>query len=459
MNHSIKLSVKQQIQSFKNTVLQLPELPLSDILSTDCLQQIVEDSSGVRDRIFTPLVTLKAFISQVLSADGSCRQAVSQVLSERVIEGKKANSVNTSAYCKARDRLPLEPLEQSVKETGKALHDQAHPAWRWKGHNTLIVDGTTVLMPDTPDNQQAFPQQNTQKPGLGFPIARIVGLVSLSTGSVVSYAKGPYQGKGSGETSLLSTLFDDIATHDLLLGDCYYCTWAINALLLQQGSHLLVQNHAQRKPNFKAGKQLGAKDHIITWKKPKQKPVWMSEEDYQVLPETIRIREFGVGGIVYVTTLLDSKVYHKKELAILYKERWIIELDLRSIKTNLGMEMLRCKSADRVRKEIAVYFLSYNLMRANIARAGVMNRKIPRQISFMTAVQLFNEIKGQLISQSGAMLQHIIRGTLDAMSSIAIGKQKRKNQPRAIKRRPKAYPLLTIPRAQACDAINQGVMA
>ncbi len=169
-------------------------------------------------------------------------------------------------------------------------------------------------MPDTESNQQAFPQPGHQKPGLGFPIARLVELISLSTGTVVSYAKGPDQGKGRGETSLLSTLFGNTAENDILLADGYYCTWAIIALLLQQGSHMLVQNHTQRKPNFAAGEKLGAKDHIIHWEKPQKKPGWMTKENDQALPEDIRIREFAVGGIVYVTTLLDNKIYHKKAL-------------------------------------------------------------------------------------------------------------------------------------------------
>jgi len=459
MSNIIKQSVRQQIFSFKKTVMQLSHLPFSDILPSKCLQQIIDSSPRKRNRIFTPLVTLKAFISQALSADGSCREAVSQVFAERVTQGEKANSINTSSYCKARNDLPLEPLIQAVKKTGKTLHHQAHCSWRWKGHNTLIVDGTTVLMADTENNQQEFPQQSNQKAGLGFPIARIVGLISLSTGAVVSYAKGPYQGKGSGETSLLSALFDDIAANNILLADRYYCTWAIIALLMKQNSHILVQNHAQRKPNFSEGKKLGAKDHIVNWKKPKKQPVWMNDDDYRALPEEIYIREFSLGGMVYVTTLLDGKKYHKKELAKLYKERWSIELDFRSIKTNMGMEMLRCKSPNMVRKEIAIRFLSYNLIRANIARSAVIMKKIPRQISFMTAVQLFNEIKLQLALFSGDILKYIIKVTLESMASIAIGRQKRKNQPRAIKRRSKAYPLLTIPRGEACKAINRGIFA
>jgi len=375
MTHSIKLSVGQQIQSLKQAFLQLPDLPFANILSTDALQQLIDCSTRSRDRIFTPLVTLKAFIFQVLSTDGSCRQAVSHVLAERLSQGKEANSINTSSYCKARDSLPLKPLIHAVNETGSALHNQAHPSWRYKEHNTLIVDGTTVLMADTADNQNAFPQQSCQKQGLGFPIARIVGLVSLSTGALVSYAEGPYAGKGSGETSLLASLFGNLSSNALLLADRYYCTWAIIARLMKQDSHLLAQNHAQRKPDFRAGKKLGAKDHLIGWKKPKKKPAWITEVEYRALPEEIVIREFAVGGMVYVTTLLDQKKYPKKELALLYKERWSIELDLRSIKTNMRMDMLRCKTTQMVKKEIAVHFLSYNLIRANIARSAMVTKK------------------------------------------------------------------------------------
>lgn len=445
--------VLQQIRKFKNSVLQFSHLPFADILTTDVLVQIIEHSVSSRDRIYTPLVTLKAFIFQVLSTDGSCRQAVSHVLSERLHQGRFANSIKTGSYSKARKRLPLKQLKQAVEASGKALHQQARKAWLWKEHNTLIVDGTTVLMPDTLENQASFPQQTCQKPGLGFPIARIVGLTSLSVGSVTSYTIGSYQGKGSGETSLFSQIMSSISNNDLLLADRYYCTWAIIALMMQQGSHILVQNHAQRKPDFRLGKKLGVKDHIVEWKKPKRKPDWITSTDYDALPDKILIRESLVKGRVYVTTLLDAKKYHKKELAEFYTQRWLIELDFRSIKSPMKMDMLRCKSPDMVQKEIAVYLLAYNLVRASIARA-VKAKEIPRQISFMTTVQLFNEGISQLIVFSGKILKHVINGLLKAIASIPIGQQKRKKQPRAIKRRPKSYPLLTIPRKEACEAIN-----
>jgi hypothetical protein len=213
-----------------------------------------------------------------------------------------------------------------VNTTGSALHHRNPGTWRWKGHNVVLVDGTTVLMPDTEANQNAFPQQSSQKPGLGFPIARVVGLISLGVGSVIDYIAGPYQGKGSGESSLFSQLIGTLRPGELLLADRYYCTYAIIALLMQKGVNVLFENHAQRKPDFRRGKKLGVRDHLIEWHKPKRKPVWMSKDDYDTLPQSIKVRELRVQGIVYITTLMASKKYHKKTLAQLYTERWKVDI-------------------------------------------------------------------------------------------------------------------------------------
>ncbi len=454
MANTTQYSLYYQIRRFKNSILQLQNLPFSEKKKNDILRQIIEDSAHRRDRIFTPLVTLSAFIYQVLSIDGSCRQAVSHILSDRLHQGHEAISIKTGAYCKARNRLPLKRLKQAVESSGRDLHNQAHKAWLWKGHHTLLVDGTTVLMPDTLKNQQSFPQQSCQKQGLGFPIARIVGLTSLSVGTVTAYCLGAFQGKGSGETSLFSQLISSISKDELLLADRYYCTWPIIALLQQQGSRFLVQNHVQRKPDFRIGKKLGEKDHLIEWKKPKRKPDWITAADYNALPEIIIIREVRVKGRVYVTTLFDERKYPKKELAEFYSQRWKIELDFRSLKTQMKMDMLRCKSPEMVEKEIAVNLLAYNLIRANIARAVQAEGGVPRQISFMTTVQLFNQKISTTFALTNRALKHVINGIFKAIVSIAIGQQKRQKQPRAIKRRPKSYPLLTNPRKDACEAIN-----
>ncbi len=198
--------------------------------------------------------------------------------------------------------------------------------------------------------------------------------------------------------------------------------------MMQQGSHMLVQNHAQRKPDFRRGKKLGAKDHLIEWKKLKRKPGWITQSDYDALPNKILFREFSVKGCAYVTTLMNAKKYHKKELAQLYTQLWLVELDFRSLKTQMQMDLLRCKSPDMVNKEIAVCLLAYNLIRASIARAAKVKAQVPRQISFMTTVQIFNEGILQLIVLSEKILKYAIDGLLSEIASIPIGQQNKTKQ-------------------------------
>jgi len=386
----------------------------------------------------------------VLSDDGSCKQAVASVLVDRIVDGQSANTINTGPYCKARQRLPLKQLKEAATTAGLRLHQQTPDAWQWKGYNVVLTDGATVQMPDTPENQADFPQLDSQKPGLGFPIARMVVLISLAAGTVMDYSLGAYQGKGSGETSLLSQLFGSLSVGDLLMADRYYCTFAIIALMQALGVPVLFPIHAKKKVDFSQGIRLGARDHLIDWKKPKRKPVWMSQQEYAGLPETVTVREFTVNGRVYVTTLLNAKRYHKQELAMLYKERWKIELDFRSIKTNMGMEMLRCKTPDMVKKEITIHLLAYNIIRGNLAQAGSLHEKIPRQLSFRSAVQLVIQASKQIVRLTGERLIKALQALLKAMTLTPIGKQKRKSQPRAVKRRPKPFSLLTVPRNEAC---------
>ncbi|WP_305909040.1 IS4 family transposase [Methylomarinum sp. Ch1-1] len=454
MFYSTRKRLDQQIRHFKQTFIQRHDLPFDDLLKNQEITHFIEQSGFLRDRVFTPLVTLKAFISQVLSEDQSCKLTVSRLLTERLKRGLKPNTVNTGPYCKARRRLPLAPIIGMAKGIGKRLHQSSAHAWKWKGHNVMLADGTTVLMPDTVHNQNEFPQQRNQKPGLGFPIARIVGLISLGTGAMTDYALGPYQGKGTGETSLFSQLLDSLTGGDLLLADRYYATYAIVALMQYMSADVLFKNHANRHADFRLGKKLGAKDHLIKWKKPLRKPVWMSKEAYADLPEVLLIRELRVDGVVYMTSLTDARKYRKKEIAELYRKRWQIELDIRSIKTHMRMEMLRCKTPENVRKEIAVHFLAYNLIRAALARSAKLCGKVPRQLSFKTAVQLINSASLDFFCCSPKRRKEVSISLLKSMAETLVGRQKRENQPRAIKRRPKPYSLLMEPRTLACRRLN-----
>ena len=450
MSNLKRTTLRLQIDSFKKLFLQHPELPLNDFFPTEAIEAIIAHTPHKRASVFPPLVTLKAFMFEVLSDDGSCKNAVAGVLVDRLIEGKSANSSNTGPYCKARQRLPLTQMTAAVTITGSCLHQQNAKPWLWHGLNLFLADAATLSMPDTPKNQAVFPQQSTQKPGLGFPIVRLLALISLATGAFIDYRLGAYQGKGTGETSLFSQVMDALSIGDMLMADRYYCTYAIIALMQAKGIPVLFPIHANKKADFKQGVKLDARDHLIEWKKPKRKPVWMTELEYADLPEVITVREFKVKGVVYVTTLLNAKKYHKNELASLYKERWKIELDFRSIKTNMGMDVLRCKTPEMVKKEIAVHLLAYNIIRGKIAQAAVMHNKVPRNLSFRAAVQLVCQTAKLMVVLEGKKLNQALLALFKAIASSAIGQQKRKSQPRAIKRRPKPYPLLTIPRNEAC---------
>jgi hypothetical protein len=445
-----KKTIKQQIEKFKISYFQSPNLPFSNFLADDDIADIIGHTPHKRTAVFTPLITLKAFIFQVLGDDGSCKQAVASVLADRVCDGKSANSANTGPYCKARQRLPLGQMKAAATNTGFRLHQRSPEKLKWFGFNVVLVDGFTVQMPDTTENQAVFPQPSHQKPGLGFPMIRLVALTSLAAGCVINYNLGPYQGKQTGETSLFSQMINCLSMGDLLMADRYYCTFAIIALSQAKNIPVLFQIHARKKVDFRRGQKLGAKDHLVEWQKPKRKPVWMTGEAYADLPDTIAAREFSVKGMVYVTTLLEAKKYPKTAIAIFYQQRWHIELDIRAIKTHMGMELLRCKTPEMVEKEIAVHVLAYNIIRGNLAQAAILHNKIPRQLSFRSAVQLVIQATNQLIVLKGILLNNVMQALFKAIASTPVGLQKRKNQPRAIKRRPKPYPLLMIPRHEAC---------
>ncbi len=453
----MKFTIRQQIKTIKRVFFQLNTGDFNNLLCSKRLNDLSELSGSYRDRVFTPLVTLRLFLWQVLSDNGSCKETVARLLVDRLQENLLPSSFNSGPYCKARQRLSLSWVLQEVRSIGSTLHARAGKIWTWKGYNVVLVDGTTVLMPDTQKNQHKYPQQQTQKPGLGFPIARIVGLISLSSGAIIDYAMGEYQGKGTGEMSLFSTLMTSLTANDLLLADRYYCTYAVLAALQSKGVAFVSMNHAQKKADYKTGLTLGAKDHLIEWKKPKRKPVWMSQSDFDLLPKTLTVREFSVDGTVYVSTLLEVDTYPKKELSTLYKERWKVELDFRTIKTDLKMDMLRCHSPEMVEKEIATTFMAYNLIRGSMAESAKTEGEIARQISFKATVQLLGIAHIKFIHSTSSMIQKAYTSLLKMIASTLIGRRKRSPQPRAIKRRPKAYPRLTEPRIKASQRLKDSL--
>jgi hypothetical protein len=345
-----------------------------------------------------------------------------------------------------------------AKEAGQALH-RRHPAGQILGGRIVkVVDGTTCSMPDTEGNQEVWPQPPTQKPGLGFPLMRLVALMSLNCAAVLDVAMGPYKGKETGETALFRTLLDDLENGDILLADRYYASYWMIALLSARGVDSLFRQHQLRKIDFRLGRYLGPDDHAITMEKPAQKPQWMDEKTYEQMPATLTVREvrmrvcqrgFRIRSLVLVTTLLDAQLYNRQELARAFRLRWHVELDLRAIKQTMNMSVLRCKSPDMVRKEVWMHLLAYNLIRTLIVEAAEQEEIEPREVSFAGAVQAVNAFAPILQRAEKKDLPRLSQTLLRMIARHRVGNRPNRFEPRAVKRRAKPIALLTIPRRQA----------
>src|SRR5271157_3853956 len=439
-------------------------LPFHDILDAKMVNAALA-SAGVtfKERIYTLFVTLSMFLSQVLDPDHSCRAAVARLIVWLAVNHRKPCSPETNSYCDARQRLPLEVIVELVHQTAHKIEAGASDQWLWKGRRTSLIDGSTSSMPDTPENQRAFPQANTQGIGLGFPVMRYVALISLATGVVRDLALGPYKGKETGETALFRTLLDGLERGEIVLGDRYFASYFMIAELLLRGVDGLFRMHQRRKFDFRGGRPLGFEDHVVTWTKP-ARPKWMDEETYAQIPNQMEIRElrfkvqrpgFRVNELVLVTTMLDAEEYTKEELADLFLQRWNIELDLRSIKDVLQMDVLRCKTPEMVEKEIWIHLLAYNLIRGMAAKAAEAHDKQPRLISFKGTLQTMTAFQEALRWALPPDRQRLVAGRLRAIAHHAVGDRPGRVEPRANKRRPKCQKLLMELRKQARKRLMQ----
>lgn len=406
-----------------------------------------------RERQYPPTETLSLFLSQVMSSDRSCQNIVNQTAVDRVIGGLPQVSTHTGGYCRARKRLPVTMIKNLTQQLGTLIDEPSPTEWRWNGRRVCLIDGTTVTMPDTEDNQTHFPKHRGQKAGLGFPICRIVGVTSLSTGALLNAAIGRFNGKGSSEQTLLRQLVSTFKQGDIVMGDAFFPTWFFILDMQSKGIDILMEQLGARKKmtDFRKGERLGPRDHLISLSKPKYKPDWMSQQDYDAAPKSLTIREFKAGGKTLVTTMTCPKAAPKSKLRTLYKSRWDVELDLRSIKETLGMNILSCKSAAMAEKEIWVYLLAYNLIRLMMAQSALLADTSPRQLSFKHCLQIWlcASLKVDLCTPE----QLLSLLTLIAQQRVA--KRPGRIEPRAVKRRPKPYPLLMLPRAEARENVRK----
>lgn len=398
-----------------------------------------------RERLYPPTVTLAMFLRQALAADPSCQRAVNGWAASRAAEGLSPQSVRTGGYCRARARLPLSMVQALTLESGRLLSARALSGWRWRGRHVKLLDGTGVSMPDTPSNQIAFPQPSCQAQGVGFPLARLCTVHCLASGAVLAAAVGPFQGAGHSELNLSRTLLGAFAPQDLLLADALYANYWFIADLLEAGVDVVMRQHGSRVTEFRRGQHLAPRDHLVRWEKPKSKPAWMSRERYHAYPSQLRLREARVGGRILVTSLLDAQATPKQALGELYPQRWHIELDLRCIKTTLGMEVLRCRSPAMIEKELWAHLLAYNLIRLLMAQAAAERATAPRALSFKHTVQLWSEFTSRAVLRE-VNTTDALRTLFRLIAQLPTGHRPCRSEPRARKRRPKSFPWLKVHR-------------
>ena len=450
--------VSHQVRTERNKLLSADALPFCELLPASHVERVLAaENVEWRDCLYSPLVTLWTFLSQTLCVDHSCRQAVARLRAFLTAQGRPLCAAETGPYCKARQKLPENVCARLARDVGQALHGRVEDCELLNGRPVKLVDGTTVSMPDTAANQAEYPQSRSQQPGLGFPIARVVALISLASGAVLDLALGRYAGKNTGETALFRQLWRSLFPGDVVVGDRYFASYWDLALLAMCGVDSVYRQHQLRLSKRLRVRRLGPHDWLLRLPRP-QRPSWMDGDSYRSVPcellvrevsFPVRVRGWRVRQITVVTTLCDADAVPATELAQVYLARWQAEVDLRSIKITMQMDVLRCKTPEMVRKEIWMHLLAYNLIRTVMAEAAWRDKLRPRAVSFKGALQTLTAYRPLVEQAPPNELPTLYESLLDAIASHVVGNRPHRYEPRAIKRRPKEHDRLTIPRHEA----------
>jgi putative transposase len=461
--------LSRRFQLVLSSFLQKEGLPFAEALPEQRIEEVfaAEDADFAQDEdaIYTPAVTVWAWLSQTLFKDEqrSCLAAVARVLVLLSVLGRKPCAKNCGAYCRARAKVPEVVLKRLTCEVAQGCKRTTPDPWLWHGRHVTLVDGTTASMPDTPDNQEAYPQSTSQKPGLGFPIVRLVVLLSLATGMVQDMALGPYSGKETGETALFRQLLGNIDPQTILLADRYYCSYFLIAMALMGKRDFVVRLHQGREYALCKRKQPDTRDCRVEWQRP-IKPEWMDQATYEQMPASLSLRlvkvhvherGFRVRSFWVVTTL-DAESYPAEEIADLYRRRWLAEIDIRAIKTTMGIDVLRCQSAPMVRKEIWACLLSYNLIRKALLEAAHASGRAPRELSFAAAMQAIAASLVTLAWADEQIAAGLIAMQIASLAKVIVGHRPNRAEPRAVKRRATPIALLIKPRKVAQAELLRG---
>jgi len=449
--------------------LQTGSLPFGAVLSESDIRAVFEKHQGMfGGTVYTTATVLWAFLGQVLQ-DGkmaACQAAVSAIASFQVLRNLDVPTEDTGDYCRARAKLKEEALHELATTVAQGAQQQANDTWLFQGRHAKLIDGFTFTMPDTPKNQSVYPQQKGQAPGCGFPIARCVAVISLATACVMDLAIAAYSGKLTGEGALLRQLLSCFRPREIAVMDRYYCSYMMIALMLNGQVDVCCSRHHARKTDFRRGKRLGKHDHLIVWHRP-SRPAWMDQATWEKIPTTLMLRElqytitepgFRTQKMIVITSLTDPAEFSKESIAKLYGFRWNVELDIRSIKSNLNLEHVRCKSPAMVRRELWTTILAYNLIRTTAASAASVHGGQPRQISFTSTCQAI--LANWMIISSrytpADVIQKITETIFKQIHNSTVANRPGRIEPRKVKMRPKRYHYMTKPRNVLRRLIKQG---
>ena len=398
---------------------------------------------GQRDRIFTPWVTFIAFLGQVLTRGSACREAVRRVQSWCVANRQTPPDENSSAYCQARKRLTLVGLRAAHEEIGRWISRHTGEAHCWCGRAVKVLDGCGISMPDTEENRARWPYAGGQKPGCGFPTAQLVGLFCLATGRLVRFAVDSWKAH---EIPLARLLVSWMEPGDIVLADRGFSGWGLMALLQRKGVDVVMRAHQARK----------LKGQRMAWAKPKRCPQTWNKALWGELPEELAMRivrfrvsvpGFRTEEVVLVTTLLDTAAYPDEAITELYRRRWVVELCFRDIKTTLGLDVLRCQTPELIEKEIWMQVLAYNLVRALMLEASWTHGVELGRLSFKGTVDTLRQWT-PLFAPAMFAFKRARAELLRVIAADQVPDRPNRVEPRAKKRRPKSYQLLTKPRHQ-----------
>lgn len=433
---------------------------LSHIVPTHHLKKV---SSGLmsRRRIFSKENTFWAFFSQILDADGGCQEVVRKLQAIACIHSKKVPSSSTAAYCQARKNLDLAELESILSDMSKRRLGSSSN--KLQGRRVIVADGTGISMPDTQANQEVWPQTRAQKPGCGFPQARICACFDLASGMLNSYQIG---NKKSHELPLLRQQWTHFNKGDIFLGDKLFCSYYDISGLVDQGVDSVVTLRRKPVTAAEAAKVLGEDDLLIHWKKPiRSHSTSYTKAQGELLPERLALRQikvtvtqkgFRVSSFYLVTTLLDPELYPAEVIADLYFQRWDVELNFRDIKTTMDMDILRCKTPEMIRKEIVIHFIVYNAIRQLMLESAEHSKTELRHVSFKASMQALRQWEPHLNQLTDSNKWLVLHRLYQLIAEKIVPERPGRREPRVVKRRPKNYQRMTKPRHEMLETPHRG---